>query len=291
MSKGSSNTLASGLRSLSDNGHYVTLPTRPSPSSWHHLSPRQRPGTIRTLLAPARRYLASRGIAQEGPSMSRTASAQQVPANLSATETLFEAVIGGQRISRFVSDGLDHLVVETATPVRSFFAWKGKRNYEGRYFSATTGGHVVFESHLERDYLISVDADSVPPLASQTTSWAMPSVLMVTARNSVMAPPGVSVNGGQPLGVVGVSDTTAEHRQGACQQPPGQPAWGAWPGGCWVSQFPCAPTGRARRRRRTGLRTGPGCAWRSSRLHEQATRSSPPKARQRSTRQDRRRGW
>ena len=91
--------------------------------------------------------------------MSRTASAQQVPANLSATETLFEAVIGGQRISRFVSDGLDHLVVETATPVRSFFAWKGKRNYEGRYFSATTGGHVVFESHLERDYLISVDAD------------------------------------------------------------------------------------------------------------------------------------
>ena len=38
--------------------------------------------------------------------MSRTASAQQVPANLSATETLFEAVIGGQRVSRFVSDGL-----------------------------------------------------------------------------------------------------------------------------------------------------------------------------------------
>lgn len=62
--------------------------------------------------------------------MSRDASAQQVPANLSATETLFEAVIGGQRVSRFVSGGLSHLAVETATPVRTFFAWKGKRNYE-----------------------------------------------------------------------------------------------------------------------------------------------------------------
>ena len=89
--------------------------------------------------------------------MSRTASAQQVPANLSATETLFEAVIGGQRVSRFVSDGLGHLAVETATPVRTFFAWKGKRNYEGRYFSATTGGHDVIENHLRFIGLIKGD--------------------------------------------------------------------------------------------------------------------------------------
>lgn len=91
--------------------------------------------------------------------MSQAEQSTQVPANLSATETLFEAMIGGQRVSRFVSDGLDHLAVETATPVRSFVSWKGKRNYEGRYFSVTTGGHVIFESLLERDYLITVDAD------------------------------------------------------------------------------------------------------------------------------------
>lgn len=98
----------------------------------------------------------------------RAESASQVPTNLSATETLFEAVIERQRISRFVSAGLDHLAVETAVPVRSFFAWKGKRNYEGRYFSATMGAHVVFESLLERDYLITVDADpSVRVVAAQ----------------------------------------------------------------------------------------------------------------------------
>lgn len=48
---------------------------------------------------------------------------------------------------------------------------KGKRNYEDRYFSATTGGHVVFESHLERDYLITVDSDpAMLAVAAQPSS-------------------------------------------------------------------------------------------------------------------------
>ncbi|OLT39528.1 hypothetical protein BJF86_08405 [Serinicoccus sp. CNJ-927] len=72
---------------------------------------------------------------------------------------MFEALIDRRRVSRFVSDGLADLAPENALPIRQFLAWKGKRNYEGRYFSATSGGHVVFESLLERDFLITVDAD------------------------------------------------------------------------------------------------------------------------------------
>lgn len=97
-----------------------------------------------------------------------SASLTAVPVNLSSSETLFEAVIERRRTSRFVSDGLNDLAVERAVPIRSFFAWKGKRNYEGHYFSATTGGHVVFESLLERDFLITVDADpAVQDVAAQ----------------------------------------------------------------------------------------------------------------------------
>lgn len=40
---------------------------------------------------------------------------------------------------------------------RKYPAYKGKRNYDGLWSSSATGGHVPFESLLERDFLLSLD--------------------------------------------------------------------------------------------------------------------------------------
>ncbi|WP_408997121.1 DUF4240 domain-containing protein [Streptomyces europaeiscabiei] len=39
-------------------------------------------------------------------------------------------------------------------PVRSFPSYRGQRHFPGLYWSSTTGGHVGFESRLERDHAI-----------------------------------------------------------------------------------------------------------------------------------------
>jgi hypothetical protein len=44
-----------------------------------------------------------------------------------------------------VSTRLALLAVERAVPIRRFFAWPGKRNYEGFWWSNTVRGHVAFE--------------------------------------------------------------------------------------------------------------------------------------------------
>ncbi|WP_327287533.1 TnsA-like heteromeric transposase endonuclease subunit [Streptomyces sp. NBC_01198] len=57
---------------------------------------------------------------------------------------------------------------EYAEPVRPFRWPKGGESFEGWYFCATTGGHIGYESWLERDRLILLDADpQVRGIASQ----------------------------------------------------------------------------------------------------------------------------
>jgi len=57
---------------------------------------------------------------------------------------------------------------ETVRPVRSFPAYRGQRHNTGLWWSATIGGHVGFESWLERDHLILLDYDpTVTAMASQ----------------------------------------------------------------------------------------------------------------------------
>jgi hypothetical protein len=48
---------------------------------------------------------------------------------------------------------------ESCQPVRGFPSYKGQHNYVGRWWTATTGGHVGYESWLERDRLILLDFD------------------------------------------------------------------------------------------------------------------------------------
>jgi hypothetical protein len=58
-----------------------------------------------------------------------------------------------------LTDELAGVPVEAGSPIRRFYSWKGKRNYEGRWWCSTSRGHVEFESLLERDALMMADFD------------------------------------------------------------------------------------------------------------------------------------
>jgi hypothetical protein len=83
----------------------------------------------------------------------------------------------GFAVSYVSGDGAEHRVslaqawavpFEQGIPVRRFPSRKGQRHLSGSWWSATTGGHVGFESWLERDWLLHLDFDpSVVGIASQ----------------------------------------------------------------------------------------------------------------------------
>jgi hypothetical protein len=58
--------------------------------------------------------------------------------------------------------------LEDALPVRSFQWAKGASHFPGLWWSSTTGGHVGFESWLERDHVMVMDFDpGITGIASQ----------------------------------------------------------------------------------------------------------------------------
>lgn len=71
-----------------------------------------------------------------------------------------------QRVS--LTDGWA-LRLEDCLPVRGFASYKGQRNHVGRWWTATAGAHVAYESWLERDWLVRLDfdADVVGGIAAQ----------------------------------------------------------------------------------------------------------------------------
>lgn len=57
---------------------------------------------------------------------------------------------------------------EDVAPVRTFASYKGQRNFPGLWWSSTVGGHVGYESWLERDHVMLLDFDpSVVGISSQ----------------------------------------------------------------------------------------------------------------------------
>ncbi|MFG2803576.1 TnsA-like heteromeric transposase endonuclease subunit [Streptomyces pseudovenezuelae] len=57
---------------------------------------------------------------------------------------------------------------EAGLPVRAFPSYRGQRHFPGLHWAATTGGHVGFESWLERDHVMLLDfAPEVTGLLSQ----------------------------------------------------------------------------------------------------------------------------
>ncbi|WP_232070297.1 TnsA-like heteromeric transposase endonuclease subunit [Mycobacterium noviomagense] len=86
---------------------------------------------------------------------------EQLPRNMT-DETLVLARLPGARrvVNHRVADDLAAMRLESALPIRRFYSWKGKRNYEGRWWSSTTRTQIEFESLLERDALMIADFDA-----------------------------------------------------------------------------------------------------------------------------------
>lgn len=67
-------------------------------------------------------------------------------------------------------------VLAAGRPWRVFRWWQGQAHYSGWYWSATTGGHVVYESRLELARLLLADFDpQVAVIAAQPFLVAAPS--------------------------------------------------------------------------------------------------------------------
>ena len=84
--------------------------------------------------------------------------------------------VGGFEIGYVTDDGLEHRVslsqawatpFESCSPIRRFTSHKGQRHLSGLWWSATTGGHVGFESWMERDHVMALDFDPTVGIASQ----------------------------------------------------------------------------------------------------------------------------
>ena len=108
-------------------------------------------------------------------------------------------------------DGAEHRVpitqaawavsLEHGNPVRRFTSRKGQRHLSGLWWSATTGGHVGFESWLERDHLLNLDFDpTVVGIASQPfwLHW-IDAAGKPEARAGLLRPPKRSLGGGGRL--------------------------------------------------------------------------------------------
>src|SRR5271168_1800189 len=96
---------------------------------------------------------------------------------LAARRLIDSRVDDGFEVSFVADDGAAHRVplgrawavpLEQGMPVRRFTSRKGQRHLSGLWWSATTGGHVGFESWLERDHVMLLDFDpTVVGIASQ----------------------------------------------------------------------------------------------------------------------------
>jgi hypothetical protein len=89
---------------------------------------------------------------------------EPLPRNLTDTTRVLVRLPGAKCVANHPQTGeLAGLSVEAALPIRRFYSWKGKRNYEGRWWCSTSGGHVEFESLLERDALTRGACGAVRP--------------------------------------------------------------------------------------------------------------------------------
>ncbi|HIW91250.1 MAG TPA: TnsA-like heteromeric transposase endonuclease subunit [Candidatus Corynebacterium avicola] len=99
---------------------------------------------------------------------------RQLPRN-GTDRTRVLVSLDGEIRNLAADSALADVPVESADPIREFYAWTHKRNYEGFWFSTTIGAHVRFESLLERQYLLSADHDpSVVSLSAQPFALLWP---------------------------------------------------------------------------------------------------------------------
>jgi hypothetical protein len=83
--------------------------------------------------------------------------------------------IAAFEVGHVCGDGVEHRVplaealavpFEQGLPVRRFASQQGQRHLSGLWWSATTGGHVGFESWLERDLIRTTRRVTVTTISS-----------------------------------------------------------------------------------------------------------------------------
>jgi hypothetical protein len=84
---------------------------------------------------------------------------------------------------------------EDAAPVRRFVSYRGQRHLSGRWWSATVGRHVGYESWLERDHVMALDFDpDVVGIASQPFWLFWPSGSRRESHPPAPTDPGVTIS-------------------------------------------------------------------------------------------------
>ncbi len=92
------------------------------------------------------------------------------PTQRNAPHAQIEYVLGGVDHRRDSAD-VPGVAFECVDRVRTPKSWKHKKNYTGRYWAATTGGHVWFESLYERVALMQLDRDRQVAAISSQPMW------------------------------------------------------------------------------------------------------------------------
>ncbi|MEU7892477.1 TnsA-like heteromeric transposase endonuclease subunit [Nonomuraea sp. NPDC049152] len=101
------------------------------------------------------------------------AGGMDVPPRDGEFEVRYVAEGGG--LQRVPLNEVGRMRFEAVAPARAFVSYKGQRNFPGLWWSATVGGHVGYESWLERDHLMLLDFDpAVVGISSQPfwLSWS-----------------------------------------------------------------------------------------------------------------------
>ncbi|WP_328466530.1 TnsA-like heteromeric transposase endonuclease subunit [Actinoplanes sp. NBC_00393] len=103
-------------------------------------------------------------------------------------------VQGGFEIGFLAEDGTDCRValkqawqcrLEWCRPVRQFPQYKGQRHFPGRWWTATMGCHVGYESWLERDHLMLLDFDPAVVAVASQPFWLFWTMEQGKARSHV----------------------------------------------------------------------------------------------------------
>jgi hypothetical protein len=84
-----------------------------------------------------------------------------------------EFVDGDGRVHREPLTACGTVPFETVAAVRSFPSYHGQRNWPGLWWSATTGGHVGYESWLERDHAMLLDFDAEVTAFAAQPFWLL----------------------------------------------------------------------------------------------------------------------
>lgn len=100
------------------------------------------------------------------------------PTNLTSQTRILYKVSSTSKprwVNKLADENLVDVRFEDALPAREYPAWKGKRHFEGAWWTTTNRASVGFESFLERSWVVAADFDpAVTKVAAQPFALLWP---------------------------------------------------------------------------------------------------------------------